>query len=136
MQKKKSFKIIISLFAFILLSNIMISAKEFKPPIFMGEVLEVNMASDGKTQMVKVKGYLKSCKVYEEELIALVGEETKFLNECGENATEDKNNTTNKNEKVKIEKGDIVYIVLSKAFTNSIPPQSFAKKILVSKPVK
>lgn len=124
-MKFKKFTLI--LLAMLLFTNVLVSSKELKPPLFMGRVLEVNTASDGKTLMVRVKGYLKSCSVYEEELIAIVGDQTEYLKGCETNTS---------NEKPTIEKGDYVFIVLSSAFTNSIPPQSSAQKILVSKPPK
>lgn len=120
-------KFTLALLAILLFTNVLVSSKELQPPMFMGRVLEVNTASDGKTLMVRVKGYLTTCMVYEEELIAIVGDQTEYLKGCEPNAS---------NEKPTIEKGDYVYIVLSNAFTNSIPPQSSAQKILVSKPTK
>ena len=120
-------KFTLALLAILLFTNVLVSSKELQPPMFMGRVLEVNTASDGKTLMVRVKGYLTTCMVYEEELIAIVGDQTEFLKGCETNTS---------NQKTTIEKGDYVYIVLSNAFTNSIPPQSSAQKILVSKPPK
>lgn len=123
-------KVLFSLLAIIIFSNVIISSKELKPPIFMGKVMEVTTASDGKTLMVRVKGYIKSCQVYEEEVIALIGEETKVLKECQDD------NKKNDSNKIVIEKGANVYIVFSNIFTNSLPPQSLAKKILISNPQK
>ncbi|EGT3615204.1 hypothetical protein FHH43_02965 [Clostridium perfringens] len=120
-------KFTLALLAMLLFTSVLVSAQELEPPIIMGRVLEVNTASDGKTLMVRVRGYLKSCFVYEEELIAIVGDQTEYLKGCEAN---------NSNEKPTIEKGDYVYVVLSNVFTNSIPPQSSAQKILVSKPPK
>ena len=87
--------------------------------IFVGKILEVEKTEDNTRLLVQ--GYIKGCEVYEETLVALVNEKTEILGICN-------------NEKIKdFSIGDRVYIELSEAFTKSIPPQSVAKKIQVSK---
>lgn len=120
----KSRKFIFILLLILLINNIIVLSKDIPTPIFMGEVLDIQKSPDEQTLKVRVKGYLKNCSVYEEELIAIIGKETEYLKECTE---------PNIEEKMNIEKGDIVYLVLSEAFASSYPPQSFAKKILISK---
>lgn len=100
-------------------------AKPAGPSIFMGEILEVNLDSKQENTMLLVKGYIKGCEIYPEELVAVVSKDTKLMTNCGK-----KVNTLN------FEKGDRVFIELSPIMTSSIPPQSAALKIQVSKPVK
>ena len=88
-------------------------------PIFIGKILEIEDQEDNKRLLVE--GYVKGCEVYEEKLIALINEETEILGNCNNEKTKD------------FSVGDRVYIELSEAFTKSIPPQSVAKKIQVSK---
>lgn len=107
-----------------------------KGPIFMGKVLEVERNDKDKNIRVKVKGYIRGCEVYEEELIAIVNEDTDIiLDRCNkENKAKDKNSELELELKdINIEKGDNVFIRLDKAMTMSLPPQSLAKKIQITK---
>lgn len=91
--------------------------------IFLGEVKEVQKDEQNNLRLL-VKGYFKGCEVYEEELIALVSSETKIVAGCHMEEV-----------KVDFKQGDKVYIEFSNIMTNSIPPQSPALLIQVSKPV-
>ncbi|MGL4772578.1 MAG: hypothetical protein ACRC2K_03345 [Clostridium sp.] len=101
--------------------------------IFMGEVQEVQKNEKDNNLMVKVKGYIKGCKVYEEELIAIISENTIVLPKECPNKKEIKFEKTNPME-LQIEKGDSVFIVLNEAMTKSIPPQAGAKAIQITHP--
>lgn len=101
-------------------------------PIFMGEILEVNKDNENNTLRLLVRGYIKGCEVYEEELICIVNENTEIIeNKCFTTEGEAKEKLTYKN--IEVSKGDRVFIVLSDAMTKSIPPQTAARAIQVSK---
>lgn len=111
-------------------------AKTEKPKCnkFMGKVLEVEKNEKDNTIRIKVKGYLKSCDVYEEELIAIISTDTKIMtNNCNEEKKEEENKNKCDIKIVNIEKGDTVFICLDKAMTKSIPPQAKAKRIQITK---
>jgi hypothetical protein len=110
---------------FMMMFTVTAFAKPLDSNLFLGEVLEVTVDSKQENTMLLVKGYMKSCEIYEQELVAIVSKDTKLMTNCGE-----------KVDKLKFEKGDKVYIELSPRMTFSIPPQSSALKIQVSKPVK
>lgn len=107
---------------FTLMSSTYVFAKPPRSPIFMGEILEVQKDDNEKNTKLLVEGYIKSCDVYKEKLVAIITEETKVKSGCKV-----------ENEKVEFKKGDKVFIVLSEAMTTSIPPQATAKMIKVSK---
>ncbi|MGL5087186.1 MAG: hypothetical protein ACRC68_15975 [Clostridium sp.] len=95
-------------------------------PIFMGKVLEVDAKDSGGNTRIRVKGYIKNCEVYEEELFVIISKDTEMLTS--------KCNTENKAvTEIKLEKGDNVFIKLDNVMTSSIPPQVNAKKIQISK---
>lgn len=103
-----------------------------KGPIFMGEIIEVTRDEQFDTLRLLVRGYIKGCEVYEEELVALVTEETKIIeNKCIVGSGESSEKVTYKN--LQASKGDKVFIILSEAMTKSMPPQSSAQAIQVSK---
>lgn len=119
-------KRIISLAAiFIMVFTITAFAKTAPNNMFLGEIVEVTMDSKQENTMLLVKGYLKSCDVFPQEIVAVVSKDTKLATSCGKEVNE-----------IKFEKGDNVFIELNPAMTFSIPPQSSAAKIQVSKPVK
>lgn len=111
-----------------------------KGPSFMGKVIEVQKNEKDNNIRVKVKGYISGCEVYEEELIAIVNNETKIItNGCKEeNKPEVKNEKDGENKckptDVDIKVGDNVFIRLDKAMTMSLPPQSVAKKMQITRP--
>lgn len=107
---------------FTLMSSTYVFAKPPRSPIFMGEILEVQKDDNEKNTKLLVEGYIKSCDVYKENLVAIITEETKIKSGCEEGS-----------EKVEFKKGDKVFIVLDEAMTKSIPPQVIAKMIKVSK---
>lgn len=95
-------------------------------PIFMGKVLEVDPKDSSGNTRIRVKGYIKNCEVYEEELFVIISKETEVL---GSKCNNDNKAVT----EVKIEKGDNVFIKLNNIMTNSIPPQVNAIKIQITK---
>lgn len=107
--------------------------EKVRDPIFMGKVLEVDKNDKDSNVKIRVKGYIKSCDVYEEELIVLINNETKIMTgDCNK----EKADETNKKEVVLtdlvVKKGDTIFIKLNNAMTKSIPPQVNAKKIKVT----
>ncbi len=110
---------------FMMMFTATVFAKPLDSNLFLGEVLEVTVDSKQENTMLLVKGYMKSCEIYPEELLAVISKDTKLMMSCGKEV-----------KKINFEKGDRVYIELSPIMTFSIPPQSPALKIQVSKPVK
>ena len=115
-----------------------------KGPIFMGKVLEVDEKDKDSNTRIRVKGYIKGCEVYEEEIFAIISKDTKIItNSCnGEKKIEDKKAEAKKSEEngkkcetgdVNIAVGDFVFICLDDVMTKSIPPQVVAKRIQVTK---
>ena len=100
--------------------------------IFMGEVEEVQKNEKDNTLNIKVKGYLKGLTVNSQELIAVVNNETLILpNECPKEGEEiDIKKVDPKT--FKVEKGDVIFLVLSEAMTKSNPPQVLAKAIQIT----
>lgn len=95
-------------------------------PIFMGKVLEVDPKDSSGNTRIRVKGYIKNCEVYEEELFVILSKDTEMIaSKC--------NNDNKAVTEVKIEKGDNVFIKLNNIMTNSIPPQVNAIKIQITK---
>lgn len=121
----KAKRIIILAAIFIMVFTVTAFAKPAPNNMFLGEIIEVNMDSKQENTMLLVKGYLKSCDVFPQELVAVVSKDTKLATSCGKEVNE-----------IKFEKGDNVFIELNPAMTFSIPPQSSAVKIQVSKSVK
>jgi len=118
-------RVIALLSVFIMLFTTTAFAKPAGNNLFLGEILEVRVDSKQENTMLLVKGYIKSCEIYQEELVAVVSKDTKLMTSCGKKVDE-----------LKFEKGDKVFIELSPIMTFSIPPQSPALKIQLSKPVK
>ena len=120
--------------ALLLCFNVIAMAKEKVPEqhdrgnMFMGEVLDVQ--KDGKNTKLLVEGYLKNCDVYKEQLLVIVSENTKIVNQCNEDKKDEKDNKKNP---VEFIKGDKVFMVLDKAMTKSVPPQVNALRIKVTK---
>lgn len=93
-------------------------------PIFMGKVLEVTKDEKNESVRVKVKGYIKGCSVYEEELILIITNDTEYIpDKCEEEAKVENDVCV----------GDYIFAKLDKAMTKSIPPQVVARKIQITK---
>ena len=112
---------------FLLIFSTKSFAEENKPEsnaIFMGIVEEGE-----NTINIKVKGYLKGIKVINQELVAIVSEDTLIIpNECPKEGEEPNIKRVNIKE-FNIEKGDTVFLILSEAMTKSTPPQAITKAI-------
>ncbi|GAA0076505.1 hypothetical protein UT300005_08830 [Clostridium sp. CTA-5] len=103
-----------------------------KDVLFMGEVQEVQKVEKDNILRVRVKGYIKGGKVYKEEVIGIVGENTMLMpDECFNMKKNNKYEKVNPKE-LKIEKGDTVFMVLNEAMTKSIPPQAGVKLIQIT----
>ena len=117
---------------FLLIFSTKSFAEENKPEsnaIFMGIVEEVQKNTGENTINIKVKGYLKGIKVINQELVAIVSEDTLIIpNECPKEGEEPNIKRVNIKE-FNIEKGDTVFLILSEAMTKSIPPQAITKAI-------
>lgn len=120
--KKNILLMSLLLFMGLIIVGVKVEAKPNKSPVVIGEVLEVTKDKD--TVMVLVDGFIKGNEVIKEQLILIVGEETKVLN-----------SKADKKENIEIEKGDMVYARVSDAMTKSLPPQVSAKRIFVTKGV-
>ncbi|MEG0774655.1 hypothetical protein [Clostridium sp.] len=118
-------RVIALLGLFMMMSFTTVFAKPTESNLFLGEIVEVRMDSKQENTMLLVKGYLKSCEVFEQELVAIISKDTVIMAGCDEQTKE-----------LKFEKGDKVFIELSPRMTFSIPPQSPALKIQVTKPVE
>ena len=121
---------------FLLIFSTKSFAEENKPEsnaIFMGIVEEVQKNTGENTINIKVKGYLKGLVVQNQELIAIVSDETLIIpNECPKEGEEPDIKKVNPKE-FKIQKGDTVFFVLSEAMTKSTPPQAAARAIQLAK---
>ncbi|MEE0932998.1 MAG: hypothetical protein U0L64_08285, partial [Clostridium sp.] len=120
------------LFLLICSCNVFASKRPEPNAIFMGEVEDVQRNEKDNTLNIKVKGYLKGLTVNSKELIAVVDNETLILpNECPKEGEEiDIKKVDPKT--FKIEKGDVIFLVLSEAMTKSNPPQVSAKAIQIT----
>ena len=130
-MKHKRILVLTLLFLLICSCNVFASKRPEPNVIFMGEVEEVQK-NDNNTLNIKVKGYLKGLTVKDQELIAVVDNETLIIpNECPKEGEEI--DIKKVDPKVfKVEKGDVVLFVLSEAMTKSNPPQASAKAIQVT----
>lgn len=121
----KKGKIITLVLIILLVFNIQAFAKDKvkRGPIFMGKIEDVQKDDKENIYKVKVKGYIKGEQVYEEEIIGIINEDTRIINDTSFDGKEKKEcDKVNLNE-LKISKGDIVFLVLNEAMTKSIPPQ-------------
>ena len=132
----KNKRIIALALLFLLVFSSNVFAERRKPEsnaIFMGIVEEVQRNEDNNTINVKVKGYLKGLVVQNQELIAIISDETLIIpNECPKEGEEPDIKKVNPKE-FKIEKGDTVFFVLSESMTKSTPPQAAARAIQLAK---
>lgn len=131
-MKHKRILVLTLLFLLICSCNVFASKRPEPNMIFMGEVEEVQKNEKDNTLNIKVKGYLKGLTVNSQELIAVVNNETLILpNECPKEGEEiDIKKVDPKT--FKIEKGDVIFLVLSEAMTKSNPPQVLAKAIQIT----
>lgn len=110
-----------------------------KGPIFMGKVIAVDEKDKDNNIKIRVKGYIKGCEVYEEELLVIISEDTKIIaSNCNESKGCEKSKSEEDKKKcenidINVGVGDNVFICLSEIMTKSIPPQVVAKKIQVTK---
>ena len=131
-MKHKRILVLTLVFLLICSCNVFASKRPEPNMIFMGEVEEVQKNEKDNTLNIKVKGYLKGLTVNSKELIAVVDNETLILpNECPKEGEEiDIKKVDPKS--FKIEKGDVIFLVLSEAMTKSNPPQVSAKAIQIT----
>ena len=131
-MKHKRILVLTLLFLLICSCNVFASKRPEPNAIFMGEVEDVQRNEKDNTLNIKVKGYLKGLTVNSQELIAVVNNETLILpNECPKEGEEiDIKKVDPKT--FKIEKGDVIFLVLSEAMTKSNPPQVSAKAIQIT----
>ena len=131
-MKHKRVLVLTLLFLLICSCNVFASKRPEPNAIFMGEVEDVQRNEKDNTLNIKVKGYLKGLTVNSQELIAVVNNETLILpNECPKEGEEiDIKKVDPKT--FKIEKGDVIFLVLSEAMTKSNPPQVLAKAIQIT----
>ena len=131
-MKHKRVLVLTLLFLLICSCNVFASKRPEPNAIFMGEVEDVQRNEKDNTLNIKVKGYLKGLTVNSKELIAVVDNETLILpNECPKEGEEiDIKKVDPKT--FKVEKGDVIFLVLSEAMTKSNPPQVLAKAIQIT----
>ena len=131
-MKHKRILVLTLLFLLICSCNVFASKRPEPNAIFMGEVEDVQRNEKDNTLNIKVKGYLKGLTVNSKELIAVVDNETLILpNECPKEGEEiDIKKVDPKT--FKIEKGDVIFLVLSEAMTKSNPPQVSARAIQIT----
>lgn len=131
-MKHKRILVLTLVFLLICSCNVFASKRPEPNMIFMGEVEEVQKNEKDNILNIKVKGYLKGLTVNSKELIAVVDNETLILpNECPKEGEEiDIKKVDPKT--FKIEKGDVIFLVLSEAMTKSNPPQVSAKAIQIT----
>ena len=133
-MKNKRIIALALLFLLVFSSNVFADRRKPEPnAIFMGTEEEVQRNEDNNTINVKVKGYLKGLVVQNQELIAIVSDETLIIpNECPKEGEEPDIKKVNPKE-FKIQKGDTVFFVLSEAMPKSTPPQAAARAIKLAK---
>lgn len=131
-MKLKRILSLLLLFLLIFSYSVFASEKPAPNAIFMGEVQEVQKNEKENVLSIKVKGYIKGCKVYKEEVVAILNEETLIIpNECPKEGEEIEIKKVNPND-FRVDKGDVVLLILSEAMTNSMPPQASVKAIQIS----
>ena len=129
-MKHKRVLVLTLLFLLMCSFNVFASKRPEPNLIFMGEVEEVQKADNALN--IKVKGYIKGMTINSQELVAVVDNETLiFPNECPKEGEEiDIKKVDPKS--FKVEKGDVIFLVLSEAMTKSNPPQVSAKAIQIT----
>lgn len=124
MKFKKSLILILS---FMMIIGVLVSAKpatagKNKGPVVMGQIIEVNKDQDGKVTSITVEGFMKDNEVMKIKIVGLISEDTKILNSAHD-----------PQDKILIEKGDLVSMRINMAMTKSNPPQSNIIRMFISK---
>lgn len=133
-MKQKRILALTLLFLIVFSTMAFAQERRMRSPVFMGEVQEVQLDEGGNILRIRAKGYIKGCKVYQEELVAIVSEETLIIpDRCSIKDIDQQYERVNPKE-FKVSQGDTIYMVLRDAMTNSIPPQVGAKSIQVTAP--
>ncbi|MGL4991436.1 MAG: hypothetical protein ACRC57_09820 [Sarcina sp.] len=96
-------------------------ADEIQYPIFLGTIESIEKEDGNKGYKVVVDGYIKGGVIKKEKIVAIVSEDTEIKMLGDENLQKS------------FSKGDNVFIEFSMGMTFSIPPQSFARKMEVSR---
>lgn len=130
-MKNKKILVLTLLFLLICSCNVFASKRPEPNVIFMGEVEEVQK-NDNNTLNIKVKGYLKGFTVKSQELIAVVDNETLIIPNELPKSGEEIDIKKVEPKVFKVEKGDVIFLVLSEAMTKSNPPQASAKAIQIT----
>lgn len=131
-MKYKKIILLTLLFTMLLTTSAFAQERKMKSPLFMGEVQEVILSGGENIAKIKVKGYIKNCTVYKEELIGIVSTKTILIpSQCSPESANKGLEPINPTE-LKINKGDIVFMLLEEAMTKSIPPQVSVKAIQIS----
>ncbi|AOR23359.1 hypothetical protein [Clostridium taeniosporum] len=127
-------KIIPMIFIFLLIFSTTVFANEKKveETIFMGKVQAVQKSEKDNTVRIKTNGYIRGCKVYQEEIIAIISEETFVIADTCKIDEKDKKQEKVNLKEFNIKKGDIVFMKLNKVMTKSIPPQVGVKAIQIT----
>lgn len=115
------FSFCMSLIFFINSLGGMAIASEVQYPIFLGTIENIEKEEGNKGYRVVVDGYIKGGIIKKEKIVAIVSEDTEIKMIGDENLQKS------------FAKGDNVFIEFSMGMTFSIPPQSFARKMEVSR---
>lgn len=107
--------------------------KKMRSPIFMGEVQAVEIDEVSNVMRITAKGYIKDCKIFNQEIIAIVSEQTLIIPDTCPMDINEQFKKVNPVE-FQINKGDSIYMVLNNAMTKSTPPQVGVKSIQVTTP--
>lgn len=131
-MKHKRVLLLTLVFLLICSCNVFASKRPEPNMIFMGEVEAVQKNEKDNTLNIKVKGYIKGITVNSQELTVVVDNETLILpNKCPKEGEEiDIKKVDPKT--FKVEKGNIIFLVLSEAMIKSNQPQVSAKAIQVT----
>ena len=131
-MKQKRILVLTLLFTLVFGVRVFASEKNTNPAIFMGRVIEVETTENNDALRITLKGYLKGCEVYKEEIIGIVTEDTIVIPKKY-SCEDDKVNFKKANLKdFEIKKEDTVFCILDEAMTKSIPPQVRIKAIQIS----
>lgn len=131
-MKHKKILLLTLLLLFVFSCNVFASVPRPMNAIFMGEVEEVQKDGEKNIISIKTKGYIKGYKIYKEEIIAILTDETIIIpDKMPEEGEEPKIEKVNPKD-CNVKKGDVVFLILSEAMTNSIPPQVVAKAIQIT----
>ncbi|MDO4535220.1 MAG: hypothetical protein Q4B63_05360 [Clostridium perfringens] len=131
-MKQKRIIVLTLLFTLIFGVRVLASESNTTPAIFMGRVITVEETENKEALRIKIKGYIKGCEVYKDEIIGIITEDTIVMPSvysCNEDELKlEKVNLDN----FAIKRGDVVFCILDEAMTKSIPPQVRIKAIQTS----